>query len=372
MTLWVLVPWPSRGTMPFMLRAFALLLLTTGCLSFGSSRVCFDDIYGLKHLVGSSARGGATCSRGKSRGYCVSHTPMMRKFCDKTCYQCQSITKLPTVHPTPKPHCSDDEKGLIQLMGSGVKCYHGKIHGYCGSHKHLMRHFCAKTCGLCAGGSNSNACAASPCLNGGTCALPSGSGHRLLRSMSFLCRYSAGYAGARCESSSHHSCKGKLTAGIYHTCAVLNSGVAKCWGSNYRGELGDGSTADRHTPVSVSGLAGVVQIAAGQHHTCAVLKTGATKCWGRNRHGQLGDGTTTSDSPRSHGGGTGARAGSYSTRARCYARAQRSAGETIITASLATAPVATVTATMIATLQWLSMVSRGWYRSRWESCTCVQ
>ena len=77
-----------------------------------------------------------------------------------------------------------------------------------------------------------------------------------------------------------------------HTCAVVNGG-AWCWGANAVGQLGDGSTTQRLTPVQVSGLeSGVTQIEAGFGHSCAVVNGGAW-CWGANGVGQLGDGTTT-------------------------------------------------------------------------------
>ena len=77
-------------------------------------------------------------------------------------------------------------------------------------------------------------------------------------------------------------------------CAVLSSGAAKCWGYNIGGQIGDGTTTNRSTPVAVSGLSsGVSAISAGDRFTCAVLSTGAAKCWGGNGSGQLGDGTIT-------------------------------------------------------------------------------
>lgn len=76
------------------------------------------------------------------------------------------------------------------------------------------------------------------------------------------------------------------------TCAVSDAGRAKCWGNNYRGQLGDGTTEPRKTPVRVDGLEHVVGIAAGGDHACALTEVGGVKCWGANYEGQVGDGTT--------------------------------------------------------------------------------
>jgi len=84
----------------------------------------------------------------------------------------------------------------------------------------------------------------------------------------------------------------KVTLGGSHGCALLEGGAVRCWGNNGSGEVGDGSTTQRRTAVAVSGLSsGVVDIAAGLAHTCAVLASGGARCWGDNEFGQIGDGS---------------------------------------------------------------------------------
>ena len=88
-----------------------------------------------------------------------------------------------------------------------------------------------------------------------------------------------------------------VSAGHSHTCAILDDGSLKCWGDNSHGQLGDGSTTDRTSPVQVDLGAGntAVSISAGHSHTCAILQDGTLKCWGQDSNGQVGDGGTNSD-----------------------------------------------------------------------------
>ena len=83
-----------------------------------------------------------------------------------------------------------------------------------------------------------------------------------------------------------------IAAGWSHACALRAGGGLECWGSNAKGQLGDGTNADSFSPVAVFGLAeGVKAVAAGTRHTCVLMGTGGVKCWGENASGGLGDGT---------------------------------------------------------------------------------
>lgn len=80
-----------------------------------------------------------------------------------------------------------------------------------------------------------------------------------------------------------------ISAGGEHTCALRTDGTAWCWGRNSSGQLGDGTTSDRLTPVRVDTDLTFRAISAGDTHTCAITATGNQAwCWGDNVHGQVG------------------------------------------------------------------------------------
>jgi alpha-tubulin suppressor-like RCC1 family protein len=86
---------------------------------------------------------------------------------------------------------------------------------------------------------------------------------------------------------------GAVAAGLYHGLVLKTDGTVWAWGFNDYGQVGDGTTTPRASPVQLSGLTGITAIAAGQYHSLAVKSDGSVWAWGRNNHGQIGNGTTT-------------------------------------------------------------------------------
>lgn len=92
----------------------------------------------------------------------------------------------------------------------------------------------------------------------------------------------------------------QVVTGRFHSCARINNGAVRCWGQGANGQTGYGNTGtigDNEPPsgageVDVGGS--VIDIAAGMTHTCAVLQGGGVRCWGSAGSGELGYGNTDS------------------------------------------------------------------------------
>ncbi len=72
-----------------------------------------------------------------------------------------------------------------------------------------------------------------------------------------------------------------IASGASHSCALTGAGGVLCWGYNRNGQLGDGTDTHRNILVGVTGLSsGVTAIVAGGFRSCAFLEAGGVKCWG--------------------------------------------------------------------------------------------
>jgi alpha-tubulin suppressor-like RCC1 family protein len=96
------------------------------------------------------------------------------------------------------------------------------------------------------------------------------------------------------------------TAGFYHSLVLRDDGTVWAWGRNDSGQLGDGTTADKTTPVRVKvkdydgtlvPLSGVAALAGGSLHSLALDMDGTVWAWGSNQNGQLGARTSIDFSP---------------------------------------------------------------------------
>ncbi len=85
-----------------------------------------------------------------------------------------------------------------------------------------------------------------------------------------------------------------VSTGGNHSCALASGGRAYCWGRNLEGQLGDGTTTDRLTPVPVADGLGFLQISAGAEHTCGITANERAYCWGT---GPLGSNIASSPTP---------------------------------------------------------------------------
>lgn len=95
-----------------------------------------------------------------------------------------------------------------------------------------------------------------------------------------------------------------ISAGNFHVCALHANGTVSCWGSNTRGQIGNGEkgdewagdSADVARPARVPGIDNAIAVSAGRiHHTCVLHYDNTVSCWGNNRSGELGNGEKAAD-----------------------------------------------------------------------------
>jgi alpha-tubulin suppressor-like RCC1 family protein len=85
------------------------------------------------------------------------------------------------------------------------------------------------------------------------------------------------------------------TAGLFHVLALTRAGQILAWGYNTDGQLGNGSTTDRHVPIRVrlpNGTKKITALTAGRYFSMALTAGHRILAWGLNDEGQLGDGST--------------------------------------------------------------------------------
>lgn len=92
-----------------------------------------------------------------------------------------------------------------------------------------------------------------------------------------------------------------VSAGTGFTCALLNDGSVKCWGSGLDGRLGSDGTANIGDESGEMAALGTVNLGTGKtaiaisardDHACAVLNDHSVKCWGNGENGRLGQDST--------------------------------------------------------------------------------
>ena len=91
-----------------------------------------------------------------------------------------------------------------------------------------------------------------------------------------------------------------VSLGNYFSSAITSTGRVFTWGSNSSGQLGDGTSIEKYTPTEITnnfGLASgetVSVVNLGGNHSSAITSTGRVFTWGSNSWGQVGDSTSSS------------------------------------------------------------------------------
>ncbi len=85
----------------------------------------------------------------------------------------------------------------------------------------------------------------------------------------------------------------KVSVGLRSSCALINDGTIKCWGSTFVGQRGNLNIVDATVASVVTGISNAIDVQAGNDFSCALLSTNTVKCWGTNGLGQIGQTLTT-------------------------------------------------------------------------------
>jgi alpha-tubulin suppressor-like RCC1 family protein len=86
-----------------------------------------------------------------------------------------------------------------------------------------------------------------------------------------------------------------IAIGFDHACALMADGEVMCWGGNALGQLGLGTNEPVGVPTEVPGVDGAVELSVNGYNTCVRLGDGRAMCWGQSNLGQVGDGEVVHD-----------------------------------------------------------------------------
>ena len=107
--------------------------------------------------------------------------------------------------------------------------------------------------------------------------------------------FGASSGSAPTEVTGNHTDWSYVSTSRNNTTCGIRGGVAYCWGRNHEGQLGDNTTTDKHTPTIVANsITGWTQIDTGDNSSVCGLANGRAYCWGENFFGELGNGSTSS------------------------------------------------------------------------------
>ena len=95
------------------------------------------------------------------------------------------------------------------------------------------------------------------------------------------------------SQNSRAQCWSFVSNGAGHTLAIKTDGTLWAWGSNSFGQLGDGTTSQKNSPVQINLLNDWQKLSSGFDYCFSIKTDGSLWGWGYNNSGQIGDGTIT-------------------------------------------------------------------------------